>query len=135
MNKKLFVVSTIVYCEVNRLSPFLKVKKTIDTGWIDFNGKLIYAIDEIEAVKKYENTYFVMDPKICNPKNSKLWANHSKSIPIDESNILVKYKTHKITAKEINPDLFSIDSLRMNMGAKDFKDWWKDNDTIEEGTE
>lgn len=100
-------------------------KKKVEEHWVIRNVKYIYANNEEEAKEKYKNWFFSEYEKITHGWSNWYLESDGVDIMMRERWIdITETKIIAIDTKYLNVDF---ETLKEDMHAEDFKEWWFDN--------
>lgn len=122
--KKIYKVGTYLELEVKYFGGLLgNVLKKTEEGWLIRNSKYIYAESVEEALNKYDRLFGEQYESI---KGWGDWYNHSNNIDIWCHDKTIKITDQYFTIIEEDYEPKNIQSLKENMSAYDFRNWWHD---------
>ena len=128
--KKIYKVGTYLELEVKYFGGlFGTILKKSEKGWLIRNIKYIYAESIEEALNKYDRLFGEQYESITGWGN---WYEHSDNIDIWCHDKTTKIIDQYFTIVEENYEPKNIQSLKENMSAYDFRDWWHDSNLLDE---
>ena len=123
--KQLYEIGTAQYFTYTTPA-FLKKNEKVEEHWVIRNVKYIYANNEEEAKEKYKNWFFKEYKTIMQGWGN--WYTQSKGVDLltmrDSQIDITETKIISIDNKYLD---VNYETLKENMQAENFKEWWFDN--------
>lgn len=125
--KKIYKVATHLDLKINNFKNmgglFNRLIKKSEDAWVNLNVKYIYAKTVDDALNKYEKLFG--EEYTCF-ENWMRWLESSENIDIFTDNKKIDIIDQYIYVVKEDCQTENITTLKVNMSAYDFRDWWHD---------